>query len=190
MSPGGLVAVDPGASSGFAVYPPGAKAPTDWGQIRLHSDGKHTRKSALRIREIVEAAAGAGCTVLVIEGPYKIRAPNKSGTGKHGAKSDPIDVGWRTYHSMGASFGRWVQEARAAGLSVHEVNPRTWQAATVGTGPRKQQIPKYKRLARKVAGEDKDPPADASAAIVIGRWAVWQRLWDQRVQLSTDRKGG
>lgn len=185
----GLVAVDPGASSGFAVYPPGSRAPTDWGQVRLHNDGRHTQKSALRVREIVEAARDAGCEVLVIEGPYKIRAPNKlAGKAKPGA-AEKIDVGWRTYHSMGASYGRWVQEARAAGLRVVEVNPRTWQAATVGTGPRKQQIPKYKRLARKVCGSEADPPADASAAIVIGRWAVWQRVWDEKVQLVTKGNG-
>lgn len=168
-----VLAVDPGASSGWAIID---TRPVEWGVIM-------TRKidSAELIRMVVAKAARIGATTMIIEGPYKLRLPKR-------AKKDPklcptcnqevaeegedapYEPGWKTYYSMGVSRGRWEQEARAAGLKVEEVNPRTWQAATVGTGPRKQQIQKYRDRAKHLAKSSRAVPADAAAAICIGDW--------------------
>ncbi len=135
------------------------------------------------MREIVEEAARLGCGVLVIEGAYKIHLPKKKkqSPGQKKDKDDkPDELGWATYFGIGVSYGRWIQLALEHEMRVVKVNPRSWQSKTIGTGPRKQQIQKYKDRAKDVTGEDL--PADAAAAVVIGQWAVERRAWDDAVE--------
>lgn len=179
-----ILAIDPGRVSGWAIYPMNEKRPVAWGQIALKQGSDHTRKSAKGIREIVEKAVGDGATTMVIEGPYKIRLPKRKKPGwikgAKGKDEKPDELGWKTYHSMGQSFGRWAQAALEQRMRIVEVNPRSWQSKTVGTGPRDQQIPKYKDLAKHLTGSDL--PSDAAAAVVIGYYWTVKEGWKEATQ--------
>lgn len=167
-----VLAVDPGASSGWAIA---GHAPVEWGVVSMKNVS-----SAQLIRMIVEKAHALGATTLVIEGPYKLRMPRPKGQTHRCAtcgqdvpedgQDAPYEPGWKTYYGMGTARGRWEQEARFVGLKIHEVNPRTWQAATVGTGPRPKQIEKYRARAKSLARSQKTIAADAAAAICIADW--------------------
>lgn len=183
----GILAIDPGAMSGWAIYPAGAKKPSLWGQLRLRQkSGERSQKGARELRRIfVEEVVNADVKLLVIEGPYKIRVPKKAARSpmkslQRKAVKESFEVGWKTYHGMGQTFGAWAQLAAEHGLKIVEVNPRTWQAKTVGTGPRKQQIAKYRDLAKHLTGEV--VPADAAAAVVIGFYWMVAGAWKEAVE--------
>lgn len=168
-----ILSVDPGSSSGWAIYAMNESKPIFWGQVALKTGASHSKKSAVALKEILDKAVSRYVSLMVIEGPYKIHVPKPKGErrGRFKLEEAKDEIGWRTYHSMGQSFGRWVQVALERGLRIVEVNPRSWQAATVGTGRRQQQIPKYQDLAKHLTGQS--VPADAAAAIVIGYyWRV------------------
>lgn len=178
----GILAVDPGQISGWAIYPRGSQKPVAWGQIKLGSAKNPTIKSALELRRVFIKAAELKISVMVIEGPYKIRIP-KAKTKAHlniGQKKGREEPGWKTYHSMGIHFGRWLQLALEARMKHYEVNPRSWQAATIGTGPREQQIPKYQDLARHITGQELSP--DTAAAVTIGRYWIVKGYWQAIVE--------
>lgn len=162
-----VLAVDPGAMSGHCLND---GKPREWGEIKLQR-----QESAELIRMVVTGAARKGCRVMLIEGPYPIKIPRKKGekcpTCKRELEEGP-DMGWRTQYGMGAARGRWEQAARIAGLRIEEVNPRTWEAATIGTGRRPQQIKKYQARARALTKSPKPIPPDASAAIIMSDWYI------------------
>lgn len=175
-----VLAVDPGASSGWCILSRGKVY--DYGQVTMKN-----RDAPEQLMQIVGLAGLRGVGTMVIEGPYKIRL-KKSKTQLCPKCKRPLEdedhvIGWKTYYSMGVSRGKWEQAARRAGLSVDEVNPRTWQAATVGTGPREWQIEKYQERARHLIQLAKIPvktipvQPDAAAAVCIADWwMVKQRI--------------
>ena len=162
----GILAIDPGASSGYCLIHTGSPVKYDWGVIRLKS-----KRAAQKMRDLFGKAILVGVDVVVIEGPYPVRIPKRN---KDGEVEETV-LGWRTMYGLGVSRGRWEQEAAAAGLRIVEVSPRTWQARTVGTGKRDQQIAKYKARAKHLTKSTKAVPADAAAAICIADWAMIQR---------------
>lgn len=214
----GILAIDPGAKSGYCIIPPDSMRPYDYGQVTLKN-----KSSAARMREIFQAALLIGQEpVVVIEGPYKIHTPKSKGGDmnevekalvdeacamsdflekydelnkadldadfRHDLKEkveayrnqpteDAFKIGWKTYYSMGTARGRWEQLVRENHLKLVEVNPRTWQARTVGTGKREEQIKKYKERANQLLGNAPTAPIgdDAAAAICIGIWATIKR---------------
>lgn len=174
-----ILAVDPGRSSGWAIYPMNEKKPITWGQIALKQGSDHTWKSAKGIEEVVEKAIGYGVTTMVIEGPYKIQLPKRAKSywmQKAKGKDDkPPEIGWKTHWGLGVNFGRWAQVALEQRMRIVEINPRSWQSKTVGTGPRSQQIPKYKDLAKHLTGSEL--PSDAAAAVVIGYYWTVKEGW-------------
>jgi len=155
-----ILAVDPGASSGWAILT-GMKV-ADWGVVRL---GNVNAPDEMRM--VGSQAVRLGARTMIIEGPFPFTPPHA----KDLEEDDKVRIGWRTGYSLGVSRGRWEQTALLVGLGVEEVNPRTWQAATVGTGRREQQIAKYRDRAASMAKVSaKEIPADAAAAICIGDW--------------------
>ena len=175
-----VLAVDPGASSGWCLLVDGKVY--DYGQVSMKKSN-----SADLISQIMGVAGIQGTGTMVIEGPYKIRLKKSKDKVcpkcKRPLEDEDHVIGWKTYYSMGTSRGRWEQAARRAGMTVEEVNPRTWQAATVGTGARDFQIAKYQARARHLIQQAGIPvktipiQPDAAAAVCIGDWwMVKQRI--------------
>lgn len=171
-----ILAVDPGAHSGWAL---GAGSPVDWGVVTLKSCN-----AVELLMMIASKAQLMGVRTMVIEGPYRLRLPKPKPPAEGEEPVDMDGIGWRTYHGMGVSRGYWDLLARMHHWAIVEVNPRTWQAATVGTYPREQMRKLYQAKAKSLTHSPVEIPPDAAAAINIHDWYVMkQRLqppWQRR----------
>lgn len=164
-----ILAVDPGAHSGWAII---TTRPIDWGVVTLKN------ANAIEVLMLIASKAQlTGVKTMVIEGPYRLRLPKPKPQEGQEQDIDRDAIGWRTYFGMGVSRGYWDMLARMHHWAVVEVNPRTWQAATIGTHPRAQMAELYRATAKTLTHSPAQIPADAAAAICIGDWyAMKQRL--------------
>jgi len=146
-----ILAVDPGNTSGWALY--------KWG--RLVSYGKVTERELFAdgpahvIRQLLNQP---GPHVVVLERPFRIRFQNQA--------------------TMGTALKVWAQRAKEARITrVLRVYPPTWRTILPklpkGTKrDRKALRAQEAEWAEKMLGQPKVHP-DISPALLMGRWAAF-----------------
>jgi len=149
-----VLAVDPGESSGWAIYAHGKLCTFGTVDVFDHVEvARIVRAAVVTMAELAGGVDGPLPAVLVLERPWSARM-------------------------FGASRPLWRKAWERAGMSerrIVRVYPQSWRAALLGLsrGTKQKGIrDAEQRRARAIAGVSTPIQHDAAAALCIGAWSV------------------
>jgi len=154
-----VLAIDPGAHSGWAVFE------NDSGPVRSGATDSAVERVAA-IQWAQDRAAELGRHLVVVAESWTAG-------------------GWKNYKALiglGASWGKWLHPLELAGIpekNIVRVAPPTWRARLFNKANMKKN--EAKKMAMTYACE---PDPDIAEAVCIGFWAMWSiEVIDKAVQI-------
>ncbi len=153
-----VLAIDPGATSGWAVLFPVRGQVIEWAEYGSERTSERRRYAVLRAGEIAQTD----------NLPLIVTAETWSAHGAFG--------GARTQRGLGEAWGRWAEQIEEAGIPdrrIVRVLSNTWQGKVVGVGgraTREQRIDASIEYVRRRFGVVCS--ADEAAAICIGVYGM------------------
>jgi hypothetical protein len=165
-----ILAIDPGATSGWCVHAPSGQ--THDRALPLAGPAKTTSQRELAVSGALSAARDLQRVLVVVAETWRIP---KQPEGEAGRKRRAF--GAQTAAGLGASWGLWLAELERAGIrpsSVMRVDTGTWRARVIG-GSRFRSTTEWKRAAqfraRALFATSHELEDDAAEATCIALWA-------------------